>query len=117
MQDPEISIEKAHQLLRESKNLFTTVFRYGTLEVEIYKPDKVDHQQPHDRDEVYVIISGTGTFHNGGRSWQFKPGDFLFVPAGVEHQFKNFSADFSTWVFFYGPVGGEAGANPSGNNL
>ncbi len=35
-------------------------------------------------------------------------GDFLFVPAGVEHRFENFTSDFATWVFFYGPVGGEA---------
>jgi len=31
----------------------------------------------------------------------------LFVPAGVEHRFENFSDDFATWVIFYGPEGGE----------
>jgi len=31
----------------------------------------------------------------------------LFVPAGVEHRFEHFSEDFSTWVVFYGPRGGE----------
>ncbi len=30
-----------------------------------------------------------------------------FVAAGVEHRFSKFSEDFSTWVFFYGPQGGE----------
>ena len=30
-----------------------------------------------------------------------------FVKAGVEHRFLNFSEDFCTWVFFYGPDGGE----------
>ena len=115
MQDREVSIEKAHQLLRERGGLFTTVFQHGTLEVEIYKPEKVDHQQPHDRDEVYVIASGTGTFHNGHREWQFQPGDFLFVPAGAAHRFENFTPDFSTWVFFYGPIGGEEAASGVGN--
>jgi mannose-6-phosphate isomerase-like protein (cupin superfamily) len=115
MEDREISIEKAHQLLRDSNGLFTTVFQHGTLRVEMYKPEKVDHQKPHDRDEVYVIASGTGTFHNGGRQWSFKPGDFLFVPAGVEHRFDNFTPDFSTWVFFYGPVGGEGAASRASN--
>ena len=116
MTDREISVQKAHQLLRESGNVFTTVFRHGTLAVELYKPEKVDHQQPHDRDEVYVVIAGTGTFRNGGKSWPFNPGDFLFVPAGVAHRFEDFTPDFSTWVFFYGPVGGEGAASPEKGN-
>jgi mannose-6-phosphate isomerase-like protein (cupin superfamily) len=108
MSNKEVTIEKAAELLRESKNLFTTVFTHGTLVVEFYKPEKTDHQKPHDRDEIYVVAAGTGIFYNGGGDqWKFKAGDFLFVPAGVEHRFENFSDDFSTWVFFYGPVGGE----------
>lgn len=84
-----------------------TLFEHGTLAVEIYKPEKVDLQQPHSRDEVYVVVSGTGEFVNGGERNTFAPGDFLFVPAGVEHRFENFTDDFSTWVLFYGPEGGE----------
>ncbi|WP_394771917.1 cupin domain-containing protein [Mucilaginibacter sp.] len=56
---------------------------------------------------MYVIISGEGNFLNNGESRTFGPGDVLFVPAGVEHRFQNFSADFATWVIFYGPVGCE----------
>jgi mannose-6-phosphate isomerase-like protein (cupin superfamily) len=44
---------------------------------------------------------------NNDKKVNFKAGDFLFVPAGIEHRFTNFTADFSTWVFFYGPKGGE----------
>lgn len=103
----EISIQQATQTLIASKSVFTELFRHGTLAVEFYKPDKIDHQKPHDRDEVYVVVSGTGTFFNSGKRWNFNPGDFLFVPAGAEHRFENFTEDFSTWVFFYGPKGGE----------
>lgn len=102
-----ISIEIAAKLLEESKALFTAVFKHGTLVVEFYKPEKVDHQKPHERDEIYVVATGSGVFHNGGKRSDFKAGDFLFVPAGVEHRFENFSEDFATWVFFYGPAGGE----------
>jgi hypothetical protein len=31
----------------------------------------------------------------------------LREPYKVEHRFENFSDDFGTWVFFYGPEGGE----------
>ncbi len=86
---------------------FKTLFEHGTLSVEAYKPEKVDLQQPHSRDEVYIIISGSGEFLNNGERTTFTPGDFLFVPTGIEHRFKNFTDDFSTWVIFYGPEGGE----------
>ena len=39
----------------------------------------------------------------------FQHGDanvLLFVPAGVEHRFTTFSADFKAWVVFFGPQGG-----------
>lgn len=86
---------------------FIELFRHGSLSVEYYKPDGVDRQKPHERDEIYVVIAGRGTFINGDARHPFEPGQVLFVPAGVEHRFVDFTADFATWVFFYGPVGGE----------
>ena len=103
-----INPKEGLQKLATINSPFQMLFEHGTLSVEIYKPDKVDLQQPHTRDEVYVIISGTGDFLNGTVRSIFGPGDFFFVPAGVEHRFENFTYDFSTWVFFYGPEGGEA---------
>lgn len=87
---------------------FKRVFAHGTLEVEIYKPDKVDLQQPHTRDEIYVVASGSGHFINGDEKQPVESGEVLFVAAGVEHRFVDFTDDFSTWVFFYGPEGGES---------
>lgn len=98
---------KALEKLRDSDSQFLKVFEHGTLEVEVYKPEKVDLQQPHSRDEVYVVISGSGEFLNNGARTDVKAGDFLFVPAGIDHRFENFTDDFSTWVLFYGPEGGE----------
>lgn len=87
---------------------FISLFRHGSLEVEIYRPQGIDKQKPHMRDEVYVIISGTGYFVNGNTRQWFEPGQVLFVPAQVVHRFEEFTNDFATWVFFYGPEGGEA---------
>lgn len=88
---------------------FRELFAHGTLSVEIYRPERVDRQQPHDRDEVYVVLSGSGQFVIGDVRQPFEPGEVLFVPAGVEHRFEDFTDDFATWVFFYGPEGGERG--------
>ena len=89
-------------------NLAAPVLAHGSLEVEYYAPRSADSQQPHRRDEVYVVISGQGTFRNGDARHPFGPGDVIFVPAGVEHRFEDFSDDFATWVMFYGPAGGES---------
>lgn len=102
-----INPKDALEALSQQDSPFKALFKHATLSVEVYKPEKVDLQQPHEQDEVYVVISGEGEFMNGGVRVNFGPGDFLFVPAGVEHRFENFSDDFSTWVIFYGPKGGE----------
>ena len=95
------------QLPGDAGEAYRLLFEHGSLEIEIYAPRGIDEQTPHSRDEVYVVISGTGTFVNGNERLPFKPGDLLFVPAGVEHRFVDFTEDFSTWVMFYGPEGGE----------
>jgi mannose-6-phosphate isomerase-like protein (cupin superfamily) len=80
---------------------FATVMEHGELLVEIYAPRGTDPQQPHTRDEAYVVYSGTGEFVNGESREPFGPGDFLFVPAGVEHRFVNFTDDLIVWVIFW----------------
>lgn len=80
---------------------FVTLLERGRMYVEIYQPKKVDLQTPHDQDEIYVVISGSGTFFNAGERHPFHPGNLIFVPAGVEHRFENFTEDFKTWVIFF----------------
>jgi mannose-6-phosphate isomerase-like protein (cupin superfamily) len=87
---------------------FVEALRHGSLLVELYAPRGVDAQTPHDRDEVYVIVQGHGRFDLAGDVNAFRAGDLLFVPAGRAHRFIDFSDDFSAWVLFYGPQGGEA---------
>lgn len=86
---------------------FVELLQHGSLSIELYAPRGDDPQQPHSRDEVYVVVSGSGQFRNGDELHAFAAGDVLFVPAGRMHRFENFSDDFTTWVLFYGPDGGE----------
>lgn len=88
---------------------YSVALSRGSLELGFYSPIGVDTQGPHDQDEVYVIVSGTGRFENGDSSTDFGPGDAFFVPAGVPHRFLDFSDDTAMWVVFYGPSGGEGG--------
>jgi mannose-6-phosphate isomerase-like protein (cupin superfamily) len=86
---------------------FATVFQHGSLLVEIYAPRGTDPQQPHTRDEIYFVITGTGEYVCGDRRQTFGPTDILFAAAGSVHRFENFSGDLTLWVLFYGPEGGE----------
>jgi mannose-6-phosphate isomerase-like protein (cupin superfamily) len=83
------------------------LLEHGTMEVRFYQPRGTDSQEPHTRDEVYIVASGTGVFMRAGERFPFVPGDLLFVAAGVPHRFDGFGDDFGVWVMFYGPQGGE----------
>lgn len=83
--------------------------RHGSMRVGVYAPKAPhDPQTPHDQDELYIVISGQGTFVKGSERRPFGPGDLIFVEAGVPHRFEEFDATFATWVVFWGPPGGEA---------
>jgi mannose-6-phosphate isomerase-like protein (cupin superfamily) len=105
----QVTVQDALRKLAERKDgkRFVQLETHGTLSVEIYAPRGRDTQAPHTRDEAYVVVQGRGEFIRGSIRDAFGPGDFLFVPAGVEHRFVDFTDDLVVWVIFYGPEGGE----------
>jgi len=103
-----MTVETALQAVAESGDeRYGVLLEHGTLEIGFYAPIGTDPQTPHDQDEVYVVHAGRGNFLLGDIEQVFEPGDVLFVPAGAEHRFQDFTDDFGAWVVFYGPVGGE----------
>lgn len=86
---------------------FVSCFEHGTLVLEMYAPHGSDPQQPHTRDELYVVVAGSGVFVCDGRRTRFGCGDALFAAAGAVHRFEEFSDDLAVWVMFYGAEGGE----------
>jgi len=87
-------------------NLAVPIFARGSLVAELYTPKDHDPQKPHARDEIYLVARGTAAFFDGERRYRVEPGSFVFVAAGQPHRFEDFSPDFATWVFFYGPERG-----------
>jgi mannose-6-phosphate isomerase-like protein (cupin superfamily) len=62
------------------------------LELGVYvlvapEPDK---QQPHDDDEVYVVLEGSGVLEVAGEEVELREGHAVFVPAGAEHRFVGY---------------------------
>lgn len=97
-----IITEAIKQLKEEKDQAFTIMMKHDSMSVEYFAPKIVDTQKPHLQDELYIIVSGQSEFYRDGEIINCSKGDVIFVPAGMEHRFMNFSNDFATWVIFYG---------------
>jgi mannose-6-phosphate isomerase-like protein (cupin superfamily) len=86
----------------------------GTLNLKLSLPVRPNQQTPHAQDEVYVIVRGRGFFVHDGKRDSFEAGDLMFVAAGTEHLFEDFTEDLAVWVIFYGPTGGEVPTSGEG---
>ncbi len=118
-----VAADEGRQAAIEPGFLSAMLMWHGTMELRWYAPQGTDPQLPHDRDELYIIVSGHGVFMRaeekvpfgedrtmvlgGAQQVSVQPGDALFVPAGTEHRFESISPDFAAWIIFYGPEGGE----------
>ena len=73
------------------------------LEIGVYVlvAPEPDRQQPHDRDEVYVVLEGRGTLQIEDDSVILHEGDAAFVPAGADHRFTGYEG-LSVLVIFSG---------------
>jgi quercetin dioxygenase-like cupin family protein len=60
-----------------------------------------------DADEAYYILNGTFEVLDGERLIEATPGDFVFIPRGTLHRFKNVGRDAARMLFLYTPAGFE----------
>jgi mannose-6-phosphate isomerase-like protein (cupin superfamily) len=69
----------------------------------VWPRGSVDRQRPHGEDEVYYVISGSGTIRVAEEERRVKPGSLVFVAAGVEHRFHDIEEDLRVLVFWAPP--------------
>jgi mannose-6-phosphate isomerase-like protein (cupin superfamily) len=58
------------------------------LGVYVLVAPEPDRQQPHDDDEVYVVLEGSGVLEVSEQSVPVQVGDAVFVEAGADHRFS-----------------------------
>ena len=74
------------------------------LEVAVYVlvAPEPDHQQPHEDDELYVVLEGRGVLTVEGEETALTEGQAAFVPAGADHRFTGYEG-LSVLVIFTRP--------------
>jgi mannose-6-phosphate isomerase-like protein (cupin superfamily) len=76
----------------------------GEMEIRFTPRPTKGMQTPHDRDEFYIVASGSGRYRAEDVVTEVGTGDLLFAAAHAAHGFEDYSDDFAIWIVFYGPV-------------
>jgi mannose-6-phosphate isomerase-like protein (cupin superfamily) len=66
-------------------------------------PVHTDSQEPHEQDEVNVVVGGQATLVIEGVGTAVSAGSVAYVPAGVPHRFVDVSGDLRVYVMFAPP--------------
>lgn len=109
------SIWQAFDLAREIDALlesgipYREFLRVPALSCGVYQlpAGAEDLQSPHDEDEVYFVVSGSGRLRVDGAEQRVGRGSILYVKATAEHSFFEIEEDITLLVFF--GSGGPAG--------
>jgi mannose-6-phosphate isomerase-like protein (cupin superfamily) len=73
------------------------------LGVYVLAAPEPDRQQPHEDDEVYVVLEGRGVLEVEGEQVTVGDGDAVFVPAQADHRFTGYEG-LSVLVIFRRPA-------------
>lgn len=82
-------IPAVRQRLAEDGGGYEVVHESAGLEIGVYVlvAPEPDRQQPHEDDEIYVVLEVTGVLEVEGKSVPVAEGTAVFVEAGADHRF------------------------------
>ena len=82
-------VDDAKRRLQAAGGGYEIVHQSPGLEIGVYVlvAPEPDRQQPHEDDEVYVVLEGNGVLEVEDASHPLTEGQAIFVPAGTDHRF------------------------------
>jgi mannose-6-phosphate isomerase-like protein (cupin superfamily) len=85
-------VEAVQRRLATGMGGYEVVHESAGLEIGVYVlvAPEPDRQQPHEDDEVYVVLEGSGSLEIEGETMELREGHAVFVPAGAEHRFVGY---------------------------
>lgn len=83
-------VKSVVEKLRAAGGGYEVVHDSPGLELGVYVlvAPEPDRQQPHEDDEIYLVLEGSGVLEVDGTPVPVKEGDAVFVEAGADHRFS-----------------------------
>jgi mannose-6-phosphate isomerase-like protein (cupin superfamily) len=100
------SLEEARaEVQRRTGELYLEFLRRDSMSCGLYvlEAGADDPQEPHQEDEVYLVLTGRARLEVDGRDHPVGPGSVLFVARTVPHRFHDITERLSALVFFAPP--------------
>ena len=98
-------VQEAKRRLEAANGGYEIVHESPGLEVGVYVlvAPEPDRQQPHEDDEVYIVLEGRGTLQVEDEEIDLVEGQAMFVAAHAEHRFTAYER-LSLLVIFTRPT-------------
>jgi mannose-6-phosphate isomerase-like protein (cupin superfamily) len=89
---PPYDVDAVKARLTAGNGGYEIVHESPGLEIGVYVlvAPEPDRQQPHEDDEVYVVLEGSGALEIEGEPIELREGHAVFVPAGAGHRFVGY---------------------------
>ncbi len=86
--------EDVRRRLEAANGGYEIVHESPGLEIGVYVlvAPEPDRQQPHEDDEIYIPLEGTGVLEVEGEELPVRKGEALFVEAGADHRFTAYES-------------------------
>ncbi len=103
----DFDLDEHVQRVMESESYFRTFINRASLAagVLVLEPGEDDTQEPHESDEVYYVISGSGYLRINGKDYIASRGRLFFVARDTEHFFHGNRGVLKVLYFFGGSDG------------
>jgi mannose-6-phosphate isomerase-like protein (cupin superfamily) len=97
-------VREVDERLKSANGGYEIVHTSPGLEVGVYVlvAPEPDRQQPHEDDELYVVLEGSGVLEVEGVETPVREGSAVFVEAGADHRFTGYEG-LSVLVIFTKP--------------
>ena len=103
----QFEVAAVRERLREAGGGYEVVHESAGLELCVYVlvAPEPDRQQPHEDDEVYIVLEGSGVLEVENEQIPVKEGSAVFVEAGADHRFSAYEHLSVLVIFERKPAG------------
>lgn len=101
------AITAVRERLAEAGGGYEIVHESAGLEIGVYVlvAPEADRQQPHEDDEIYIVLDGNGVLEVEDAEVAVREGSAVFVEAGADHRFTAYEHLSVLVIFERRPAG------------